>query len=98
MPPSTLTRPSPTSTDESNASSSKSALQLVSRSALSPRGLQNYFTPWGHNGLRVKCHFCGALPPDAVQPWQRWKWLSIHTTMRHHQTAPPRFRTIEGKR
>lgn len=85
-------------TPEPKKNSNKSALQLVSRSVLSPRGLQNYFTPVGDHGLRVKCHYCGALPPQGVQPWQRWKWLSIHTTMRHHQTPPPRFKTIEGKR
>lgn len=88
----------PSSVEKSNTALSSSPPKLALVPTGWPRGWQSHYIPWGHNGHRIRCKICGAVPDSSVAPWARWKWLNVHMEMGKHRTPPAKFKVIEGKR
>lgn len=83
--------------------SKNSAAQLrksmASLRASLPSGALSYFyarrVGRGY-GFSITCPHCEARPDSGeVQPWNRWRWLSMHIAAKH--TKAPTKVTIEGK-
>jgi len=51
-----------------------------------PPGSRNLYRPrryGNHLGVPCVCRECGDRPPSYIRPWNRWRWMSFHTFIRH---------------
>lgn len=47
-----------------------------------PTGWDGYFSMAINNrGLKNECAVCGALPPEHLTYYQRWRWMAVHGMM-----------------
>lgn len=51
-----------------------------------PAGWQSYFSvrrTGKYWGLRIECPVCGETAPHEINPWNKWRWLTVHITESH---------------